>query len=324
MALEALRCPQCHGEVDLDDNQEYGFCKYCGTKVQNIRSDRLKVEGKFEINKEKDLNNLLILARRSKDTNDNDQAKKYYDEVLLMDPNNWEAQYYNVYYNCYDYYNQDKELSSFDKACDKIINNLSIVFNLIKISKMSNAEKNECYNQIGQSLDALRNHWIGSYNPQIRGINFELHEKKFGEIYEKIGDLFVIQDDKIHAEEYYDKCFDLYCRDKDLIERINEKIIKINPEFEKVSTSACYVATCVYGSYDCPEVWVLRRFRDNFLDKYLLGRIFIRTYYAISPKIVRILGKTKGFKSLNKKILDRFVSLLKIKGYEDTKYIDKY
>lgn len=24
----------------------------------------------------------------------------------------------------------------------------------------------------------------------------------------------------------------------------------------------CYVATCVYGSYDCPEVWTLRRFRD--------------------------------------------------------------
>ena len=27
--------------------------------------------------------------------------------------------------------------------------------------------------------------------------------------------------------------------------------------------NGCYVATCVYGSYDCPEVWVLRRFRDN-------------------------------------------------------------
>ena len=27
------------------------------------------------------------------------------------------------------------------------------------------------------------------------------------------------------------------------------------------SSGGCYIATCVYGSYDCPEVWTLRRFR---------------------------------------------------------------
>ena len=27
----------------------------------------------------------------------------------------------------------------------------------------------------------------------------------------------------------------------------------------------CYVATCVYGSYDCPQVWTLRRYRDDVL-----------------------------------------------------------
>ena len=29
--------------------------------------------------------------------------------------------------------------------------------------------------------------------------------------------------------------------------------------------AGCYVATSVYGSYDCPEVWTLRRFRDEVL-----------------------------------------------------------
>lgn len=33
--LEALTCPNCNGEVELDKNQEFGFCKYCGTKLQN-------------------------------------------------------------------------------------------------------------------------------------------------------------------------------------------------------------------------------------------------------------------------------------------------
>lgn len=49
MALEPLICPQCNGDVVLDDEQEFGFCKYCGTKVQNIKKDRVKLTGKVKI-----------------------------------------------------------------------------------------------------------------------------------------------------------------------------------------------------------------------------------------------------------------------------------
>lgn len=40
----------------------------------------------------------------------------------------------------------------------------------------------------------------------------------------------------------------------------------------------CYIATAVYGSYDCPEVWVLRRYRDYYLKNSSSGRLFIRLY----------------------------------------------
>jgi hypothetical protein len=50
--------------------------------------------------------------------------------------------------------------------------------------------------------------------------------------------------------------------------------------------SSCYVATMTYGSYDAPEVLVLRKFRDRFLKKFGLGRAFIRWYYANSPAFV--------------------------------------
>lgn len=58
------------------------------------------------------------------------------------------------------------------------------------------------------------------------------------------------------------------------------------------SDGGCHVATCVYGSHDCPQVWSLRRFRDDTLAKNIFGRAFIRTYYAISPTIVRWFGGT--------------------------------
>lgn len=47
------------------------------------------------------------------------------------------------------------------------------------------------------------------------------------------------------------------------------------------SNSGCYIATYVYGSYDCPQVWTLRRFRDYTLHETWYGRAFIKCYYAI-------------------------------------------
>lgn len=85
----------------------------------------------------------------------------------------------------------------------------------------------------------------------------------------------------------------------------------------------CYVATCVYGSYDCPQVWTLRRYRDDTLGSTWYGRLFIRTYYAISPVLVKWFGNTNWFKKLWKGRLDRMVAKLQENGIEDTPYEDK-
>ena len=87
--------------------------------------------------------------------------------------------------------------------------------------------------------------------------------------------------------------------------------------------SGCYVATAVYGSYDCPQVWTLRRFRDQQLAASLPGQAFIRLYYAVSPALVRWFGETAWFKALWKAPLDRLVRRLREKGVEDTPYQDQ-
>lgn len=93
---------------------------------------------------------------------------------------------------------------------------------------------------------------------------------------------------------------------------------------EAEQKSGCYIATAVYGSYDCPEVWTLRRFRDNTLDRTWYGRAFIRTYYAVSPTLVRWFGKDSWFQALFRPMLDRLVDRLWQDGVEDTAYQDKY
>ena len=86
------------------------------------------------------------------------------------------------------------------------------------------------------------------------------------------------------------------------------------------SSDGCYIATAVYGSYDCPEVWMLRRFRDEVLRASVLGRLFIRGYYAVSPGLARHLGSKPLFQKPVKMALDSFVSHLKKAGFRDTPY----
>lgn len=84
----------------------------------------------------------------------------------------------------------------------------------------------------------------------------------------------------------------------------------------------CYVATAVYGSYDCPEVWTLRRFRDYTLAESWYGRAFIKVYYAISPSLVAWFGETSWFKHMWRGKLDRMVRRLQEEGFESTPYDD--
>lgn len=112
--------------------------------------------------------------------------------------------------------------------------------------------------------------------------------------------------------------------DKLNVEGVKESI---NGDFKNVnkaqSRCGCYIATCVYGSYDCPQVWTLRRFRDCILGENYFGRIFIRTYYLVSPILVKIFGKTNWFKKACRCVLDKIVKGLQSKGIENTPYDDK-
>ena len=89
------------------------------------------------------------------------------------------------------------------------------------------------------------------------------------------------------------------------------------------ASGGCYVATSVYGSYDCPEVWTLRRFRDNVLAETWYGRLFIRAYYALSPTAVKLFGNTAWFQNFWRGQLDNLVSNLQADGFESTPYEDQ-
>jgi serine/threonine protein kinase len=89
------------------------------------------------------------------------------------------------------------------------------------------------------------------------------------------------------------------------------------------SKNGCFVATAVYGSYDCPEVWVLRRWRDSSLMETKRGRAFVRAYYATSPRVVAAVGHRTWFVTPARRSINILVRRLRRTGFSDAPYMDE-
>ena len=103
---------------------------------------------------------------------------------------------------------------------------------------------------------------------------------------------------------------------------INKSTAAMKPSSAQ-KKKGCYIATAVYGSYDCPQVWTLRRYRDFSLRRSAPGRLFVKLYYAVSPTLVKLFGKQKWFCSLWKRALDKKIKKLNAQGFANTPYDDQ-
>ncbi|MHA1305139.1 MAG: CFI-box-CTERM domain-containing protein [Candidatus Heimdallarchaeaceae archaeon] len=71
--------------------------------------------------------------------------------------------------------------------------------------------------------------------------------------------------------------------------------------------SGCFIATAVYSNSEAYQVRKLRYFRDNYLEKRIIGRQFINAYYKISPSIAEFIRKYRFLASLIRIALDVIV-----------------
>lgn len=119
------------------------------------------------------------------------------------------------------------------------------------------------------------------------------------------------------------KYIDIYHEKVAFVKNIEPNYVASNIEDRDMTKAqGCYIATSVYGTYDCPELWTLRRFRDEVLYQLFLGRLFIKFYYLVSPKIVAIFGKNEIFNTFFKNILNIIVKKLQLKGTSAKPYTD--
>ncbi len=85
---------------------------------------------------------------------------------------------------------------------------------------------------------------------------------------------------------------------------------KISEDSVQKQDSRCFIATACYGNPYHEKVEGFRQYRDSYLKKSFLGRIFISIYYLISPIMVKYFSeKTK--KIIRVKILDKVYEKIK-------------
>lgn len=347
--MKVLKCEMC-GSQDLVKDGGVFVCQSCGTKYTVEEAKKMMVEGTVnvkgtvKVDTSDELKNLYEIARRAKDAENSENAAKYYDMILVKEPGSWEANYYVVYFK-----SMGCKIAEIWSAAMDMTNCQSSVVQLIKDN-----ETDETLQKAALAEISLRNIMISSMlfnaaKSHYEGIDASIQGNYVQEYCNNAAAAAQIMynfGDEVEAKfegKYSDisiqgwksgidihKEYVKYLQDKtgniNLINSYCDKIRKYDSSFTnpEVNTSACFVATAVYGSYDCPEVWTLRRFRDFTLDETWYGRLFIKTYYATSPTFVKYFGNVKLFKSQGRKLLDKWVAILNGKGYESTPYKDKY
>ena len=271
------------------------------------------------------VNNLFILARRARDNDDMSSAANYYEQILIEDPSNWEAAFYADYCKAASCVIRD-----IGPAAQRVKKAFATAFDLVQASDLEN-KTDILYEMCDTTNNLLSNLSQAAYNHymQYSSVN-GAHQEYRSRVYEcgmatcLIGDKFYSIGDKRVAALCYKKAPVFWKGQYSLNDIAIERIKEYDPAYSPSSAKGgCYVATAVYGSYDCPQVWTLRRYRDNTLAATWYGRAFIRLYYAISPTLVKWFGETKWFKNLWRGKLDRMVQELQRNGVESTPYIDQ-
>ncbi len=125
----------------------------------------------------------------------------------------------------------------------------------------------------------------------------------------------------ITKDEFYKKFLELAQQNE--VIRNSDIFTSEDSDDEDTDSEGCYIATCVYGSYDCPQVWTLRRYRDFTLYETWCGRVFVYIYYAISPWLVKWFGDTQWFQNVWREKLDKIVEQLQKNGVESSPYEDR-
>lgn len=347
-------CELC-GSNSFTKEENFFKCDHCNTKYSLEEAKKIMIEGvvKVQIDDSTNISNYRKLAKQSFEDNSFDIALKYFEKVLEINPDDWEAIFYRgicsfaesnlINFKLPDASNAilraNKQLLLNDNLKEPEIKNkqykMSLTLNNFIISGYENVvnhynkfnddkqDTEDFWNKIIVCIEASKNAYF------VIEDSTSLHAKELKESILKNIIFFCIE---ICKKQKYVSAYSngipikesIWINDdtrKTLVsikEDADKKLKELNPDHieENIKdTGGCYIATAVYGSYDAPEVIVLRKFRDNYLLHRCWGKLFVKVYYTISPFLVRSFYHINIINETSKMILNKFIDYLSKKAF---------
>lgn len=148
--MKAIVCEMCSSR-DFAKQDGFYICQKCGMKYSSEEARKLMVDvpedeaapvdsgSAAQSEGSAELSNFLTIARRAKDEGNSERAEKYYDLVLQLDPNNWEANFYSVYYS-----SAQTNIAGITDAANKVTNVLPGTFELLAKSVPAEEQLDTC------------------------------------------------------------------------------------------------------------------------------------------------------------------------------------
>jgi DNA-directed RNA polymerase subunit RPC12/RpoP len=86
MAFVAAICPQCGGELQLDNEKDTGFCMHCGSRI--VIRDAIKA---VRIDNSHMIDTWMHMGNTAYEADNLSEAYDYYTKILEAQPDNWKA-----------------------------------------------------------------------------------------------------------------------------------------------------------------------------------------------------------------------------------------
>ncbi len=322
MDFKAAKCPNCGGDLQLPENVDTVKCMYCSGSIV-VRQAVEKAATESGAN----LNNLLILARAAEDAGNHEEAYGYFTEALEIDPENYEAWFGKAVaagwmstlarfrmpemtqgiWKATDYSPEDKKEELRSKACVSL-NDVTVAYHNLAREHLIECVPNDAdlwveyleqcetilsvlevaYEYDPENLQVMKN-IINVCKDNIEGIEYLDNTKldPFGYPVSRLRDCgpeyeAILKEKMALYEEQIEKHEPSYD----------------TPEIEKAK-HRCFIATATMGNYDDPRVRLLRRFRDNWIEKRMGGRVFIKHYYRLSPPVANAIAGNETLRYLS-------------------------
>ena len=130
--MKQLTCEMCGG-TDLVKQDGVFVCQTCGCKYSVEEAKKMMIEGtvdvsgsEVKIDRSEQIEKIK-LAARAKEAGDTAAAAKYYEQIMLEDPDDWEATFYTTLYSA-----SNCKVAQIGEAALRVGNIIDPVFQLIQ------------------------------------------------------------------------------------------------------------------------------------------------------------------------------------------------